>query len=117
MADVWAVADLAISRSGASSCAELTACAVPSILMPYPFHKDKHQRLNAQVLHDVGAAVLMDDERDPSRNAERLRPIMQSLLFDANKRQAMADAAKTLGRPDAADTVGAAIKQLIGDGR
>ena len=95
MADVWAVADLAVSRSGASSCAELTACGVPSILMPYPFHRDKHQRLNAEVLEQAGAAVLMDDERDAKKNADKLRPIMQSLLFDLTKRQTMAMAART----------------------
>jgi UDP-N-acetylglucosamine--N-acetylmuramyl-(pentapeptide) pyrophosphoryl-undecaprenol N-acetylglucosamine transferase len=113
MADVWAVADLAVSRSGASSCAELTACGVPSVLMPYPFHKDQHQRLNAQVLHDAGAAVLLDDERDARANAEKLRPIMQSLLFDAARRQSMTTAAKSLGHPEAADTVANAIKRLL----
>jgi UDP-N-acetylglucosamine--N-acetylmuramyl-(pentapeptide) pyrophosphoryl-undecaprenol N-acetylglucosamine transferase len=117
MADVWAAADIAVSRSGASSCAELTACGVPSVLMPYPFHKDKHQRLNAQVLEDAGAAVLMDDERDAKKNAAKLRPIMQSLLFDVPRRQGMAAKAKALGKPEAADAVGAQIKRLIGDGR
>ena len=64
MADVWAVADLAVSRSGASSCAELTACGIASILLPYPYHKDLHQRANAKVLADANAAVLVDDEKD-----------------------------------------------------
>ena len=77
MADVWAVADLAISRAGASSCAELTACGVPSILMPYPFHKDMHQRANAKVLADAGAAVLVDDEKDAKKNAAKLRPVVR----------------------------------------
>jgi UDP-N-acetylglucosamine--N-acetylmuramyl-(pentapeptide) pyrophosphoryl-undecaprenol N-acetylglucosamine transferase len=111
MADVWASADLAISRAGASSCAELTACGVPSILMPYPFHKDQHQRLNAKVLADAGAAVLVDDQKDRRANADKLRPVLQSLLYDLDKRKAMADAAKRIGKPDAS---GAVAKVLTG---
>ena len=117
MADVWAVADLAISRSGASSCAELTACGVPSVLMPYPFHKDKHQRLNAKVLEDAGAAVLVDDEKDRKANAEKLRPTVESLLCDGERRRAMATAAKTLGRPDAAGNVAQVLTGMITSGR
>src|SRR3954471_9225051 len=82
MADVWAVADLCISRAGASSCAELTACGVPSVLMPYPFHKDLHQRANAKVLADANAAILMDDAADRKKNAEKLTPLLASLLYD-----------------------------------
>ncbi len=114
MADIWSVADLAISRSGASSCAELTACGVPSILMPYPFHKDLHQRANAKVLADAGAAVLVDDEKDRKKNADKLRPILESLLYEGPRRQKMSEAAKQLGHPDAAEAVAAAIRELVG---
>ena len=86
MADVWATADLAVSRSGASSCAELTAVGVPSVLMPYPYHKDMHQRANAAVLADAGAAVLVDDDRDAAANAAKLRPVLAELTTDAAKR-------------------------------
>src|SRR4051794_23305185 len=64
-----------------------------------------HQRANAQVLVDSGAAVLLDDERDAKANAQKLTPIIQSLLYDATKRQGMSAAARKLGRPDAADAV------------
>jgi UDP-N-acetylglucosamine--N-acetylmuramyl-(pentapeptide) pyrophosphoryl-undecaprenol N-acetylglucosamine transferase len=117
MADVWAVADLAISRSGASSCAELTACGIPSILMPYPFHKDLHQRANAKILADAGAAVLCDDEKDARKNADKLRPLIEPLLYDAAKRGVMAESAKKLGRPDAAAAVAAIITQMAASGR
>ena len=117
MADVWAAADLAISRSGASSCAELTACGVPSILMPYPFHKDQHQRLNAKVLADAGAALLVDDQKDRRANAETLRPVVQSLLYDLDRRRAMADAAKRLGRPHASRAVADVLVGMIDPAR
>lgn len=86
MADVWAVADLAISRAGASSCAELTACGVASVLMPYPYHRDMHQRVNAKVLADAGAAVLVDDEKDAKKNAVKLRDATDPLPTNAMPR-------------------------------
>ncbi len=117
MSDVWAVADLAISRSGASSCAELTACGVPSVLLPYPFHRDMHQRLNANVLAEAGAAILIDDEKDARRNADKLRPAVESLLHDAPARQSMSEAARRLAIPDAADRVAGLITDLATSGR
>jgi UDP-N-acetylglucosamine--N-acetylmuramyl-(pentapeptide) pyrophosphoryl-undecaprenol N-acetylglucosamine transferase len=112
MADVWAVADLCISRSGASSCAELIACGVPSLLMPYPYHKDMHQRANARVLADAGAAILVDDEKDREKNAAKLRPLIEPLLSDDVKRETMSKAARQLGKPDAAALVGDVIASL-----
>lgn len=112
MADVWAVTDLAISRAGASSIAELCVCGVPSILMPYPYHKDMHQRANAQVIADAGAAILLDDHKDRSINAEKLTPVLESLLYDATRRTTMAQVAKSLARPDAADAVAEVLIQL-----
>src|SRR3954470_11496920 len=117
MADVWAVADLAISRAGASSCAELTACGVPSILMPYPFHKDMHQRANAKVLEEAGAAVIVDDQKDAAKNIPLLRPAIESLLYDAPRRTAMSAAARSLGKPDAADAVARVITDFVTSGR
>jgi UDP-N-acetylglucosamine--N-acetylmuramyl-(pentapeptide) pyrophosphoryl-undecaprenol N-acetylglucosamine transferase len=113
MADVWAVADLCVSRSGASSCAELTAAGIPSVLMPYPFHKDMHQRANAKVLADAGAAVLVDDEKDRSQNAAKLWPVLEPLLNVEKRRTEMAAAAKTLGRPAAASAVAAVLAAMV----
>src|SRR5256885_2255976 len=117
MADVGALADLAVSRAGASSVAELCACGVPSILMPYPFHKDMHQRANAKVLADANAAIIVEDQKEKTKTAPQLQPALESLLYDAPKRTAMAAAAKALGKPDAADQVARVIEELAGASR
>jgi UDP-N-acetylglucosamine--N-acetylmuramyl-(pentapeptide) pyrophosphoryl-undecaprenol N-acetylglucosamine transferase len=111
------VADLAISRSGASSCAELTACGVPSILLPYPFHKDLHQRANADVLAHAGAAILLDDERDRKKNADKLRPVVETLFYDVDKRRTMSEAARKIGKPEAADNVARLVTEMAQSGR
>jgi len=59
---VYAAADIAIARAGALTLAELTACGVPSILIPYPHAAGDHQRKNAADLADQNMAVVIDDK-------------------------------------------------------
>ena len=114
MADVWAVADFAVSRSGASSCAELIACGVPSVLIPYPFHKDAHQLANAKVLADAGAAIVVDDSKNRQKTGDALRPALEGLLYDVPRRRAMASATAAISPSDAADVVAGRLIELIG---
>jgi UDP-N-acetylglucosamine--N-acetylmuramyl-(pentapeptide) pyrophosphoryl-undecaprenol N-acetylglucosamine transferase len=116
MGDVWSAADLAVCRAGASTCAEVLAAGVPAILMPYPFHKDMHQRANAQALVDAGAAVLLEDRKDRAANAQGLAPALDGLLYNADRRSAMSRAARSFARPDAARHVARTLLTLIGRG-
>lgn len=59
MAEAYEWADLVVCRSGALTVAELAAAGKPSLLVPFPFAVDDHQRFNARDLSDYGAAVLM----------------------------------------------------------
>lgn len=97
MADALVAADLVVGRAGSSTCAELAAAGVASILVPYPF-AGAHQRYNARYLAEEGAAIVVADE---DFTADRLVTETTGLLDEA-RRSAMAAAARRLGRPDAA---------------
>ncbi|MGN6370231.1 MAG: UDP-N-acetylglucosamine--N-acetylmuramyl-(pentapeptide) pyrophosphoryl-undecaprenol N-acetylglucosamine transferase [Phycisphaerae bacterium] len=112
MASVWAVADGAIARAGASTCAELTACGVPAILLPYPFHKDLHQKANAMELVRAGAALIVEDAKDSAANAAAMKPALESLLYDDELRDRMAEAARVAGKPNAAVEIAKEILAL-----
>ena len=101
-----AAADVVVSRAGASTLAELTAVGRPSILLPYPYHRDRHQHANAQVLVDAGAGLMIEDQLEPELNAGPLRAALDR-LEDRAARAVMADAAARLGRPNAAQAVAA----------
>ena len=105
MAAVWSMADLAIARAGAGTCAELSCMAVPAILMPYPFHKDRHQYANAGKLCAAGSAILVPDTKDPSHNAAELKPVLMRLLTEPDRLGEMAMAAQSQARPQAAEVV------------
>ncbi|HET8587824.1 MAG TPA: UDP-N-acetylglucosamine--N-acetylmuramyl-(pentapeptide) pyrophosphoryl-undecaprenol N-acetylglucosamine transferase [Candidatus Limnocylindria bacterium] len=97
MADALVAADLVLGRAGSSTCAEIAAIGVASILVPYPY-AGAHQRANAAWLAEQGAAVLVPDaELDAARLLSEA-----SALRDAARRAEMADAARRLGRPGAA---------------
>lgn len=102
MPDLLAAADLLVGRSGAVSVAEYAVAGVPSICMPYPHHKDRHQYLNAGKLVEVGAAVIVDDVGDPSDRAAWLWEELESLLRDDVTRSEMAAACKLVAKPNAA---------------
>lgn len=97
-----AAADIVISRAGASTLAELTAVGRASILLPYPYHRDRHQHANAAVLVDAGAARLVEDARDAAINAPAILSELESLR-SAAVREPMARAAVALGRAGAAE--------------
>jgi UDP-N-acetylglucosamine--N-acetylmuramyl-(pentapeptide) pyrophosphoryl-undecaprenol N-acetylglucosamine transferase len=96
-----AAADLVISRSG-GSVFELAAIGRPSILVPYPHATADHQTKNARWLAEAGAAVVIPD---PDCTADTLRGLVGALLSDRRRLEAMAEAARAVGRPDAADRV------------
>ena len=97
MAEALIAADLVIGRAGSSTCAELAAAGVASILVPYPF-AGAHQRYNARYLAEQGAAV---DVPDAELTAERLLAETSGLLDD-DRRRAMGEAARRLALPHAA---------------
>lgn len=110
MGAAYAAADLAVSRAGAMSLAELTAAGVPAILVPFPFAADDHQRHNAEAVVRAGAArMLLEAELTPTRMAEALG----DLVRDAGARANMADAARRYGRPDAAERVADVCATLV----
>lgn len=101
MPDLLAAADIVIGRSGAVSVAEYAAAAVPSICMPYPYHKDKQQYLNAGKLVEVGAAIIVDDLPDEKDRSEWLWEELEGLMKDQKTRQVMAEGCGILANPDA----------------
>jgi UDP-N-acetylglucosamine--N-acetylmuramyl-(pentapeptide) pyrophosphoryl-undecaprenol N-acetylglucosamine transferase len=110
MAAAYAVADLVIARSGASSLTEIAIAGHPSILVPYPHAADDHQTRNAEVFSTAGAA-LMVQERD--LDAEKLASLATSMIQDFSTHERMSLAARALAVPDAADRICTAIEAAL----
>ena len=102
MPELLAAADLVISRAGGSIVSELAVVGRASILVPLPIAPYDHQAFNAQVLERAGGAVML---RDHDVTAERLIAEVAPLVGEAGRLEAMGVAARTEGRPDAADRV------------
>ncbi|HET9076369.1 MAG TPA: undecaprenyldiphospho-muramoylpentapeptide beta-N-acetylglucosaminyltransferase [Acidimicrobiales bacterium] len=101
-------ADVTVQRAGASTVAELAVIGVASILVPLPGAPGDHQTQNARRLADAGAAVLVPDAE---LDTDRLERELGRLVDDRADRQRMAEAARRLGRPDAAERVATLVEQ------
>ena len=92
-----------IARSGASTVAEVTTAGRPAIFVPYPHHPDQQQKINADVVADVGGAwVMTQNGFTEDAVMARVETFLQNpeILFRA------AENARNIGRPDAARRLG-----------
>ncbi len=104
----YALASVAVCRSGASSLTELSAWGLPSVLVPYPTAADDHQRRNADVFTSAGAAVAVE-EKDIA--AGQLAPLLLDLLGDREKLRSLSAAMRKLAPERAADQICDVIAQ------
>jgi UDP-N-acetylglucosamine--N-acetylmuramyl-(pentapeptide) pyrophosphoryl-undecaprenol N-acetylglucosamine transferase len=102
------LADLAVCRAGATSIQELIYYRLPAILLPYPFAY-QHQMANARVLESKGAGIIMEDKEIDSNKLEN---ILNGILGDPRKLEAMRCAYESLDQGDAAGR----LAELVMDG-
>jgi UDP-N-acetylglucosamine--N-acetylmuramyl-(pentapeptide) pyrophosphoryl-undecaprenol N-acetylglucosamine transferase len=114
MPTMMAAADVFISRAGASSCNEIAAAGVPSVLIPSPNVTANHQEKNARVLSDNGGAVLVLEKECTAR---KLYDEITALLADPQRRADMADALGRIVVLDSTDRICDIMEKLMNKGR
>lgn len=110
IADAYAATDLALSRAGAMTTAELFAWSIPAVLVPLPTAAADHQTTNAVTLERAGAAVNIPQLQ---LSADRLDATMHHLLGNDAALRALRDGAAARARPDAAADIARRILALI----
>ncbi len=110
MSAALAVSSIVISRAGATGLAEITACGIPAILIPYPYAAEDHQLHNARSLERKGAAkVILDNEI----TADLLYQNIKSILSNKSELTKMSAASRSLGRPEAIKNILKIIEDLV----
>lgn len=104
-----AQAHLIISRSGASTVAEVTAAGRPAIFVPYPHHADHQQKVNADSVADAGGAWVMPQD---AFTKEALMTRVETFLQNPEILYRAAEASRGCGRPDAARKLGNVVMEL-----
>lgn len=105
----YSIADLAISRAGGSSLAEIANFRVPSILIPYPFAYN-HQKANAAVFRDCGGAIIIEDK---DLSADKLKELILEFLNNRGRLREMKDSLNKIAIPDAADNLAQVVLSLV----
>ncbi len=105
------IADLIVSRAGASTLGEYPHFGIPAILVPYP-HAWRYQKVNADYLESQGAAITLADEKMP----EGLTPLILDLIRNETRRKKMRQAMLDLAHPKAAAQIAAQILALANAG-
>lgn len=109
VANILSQAHLVISRSGASTVAEVSAAGRPAIFVPYPHNRDDQQKINADVVADAGGAWVMTQN---GFTVEALLPRIETFLQHPETLFRAAEGARSCGKPDAARRLGNVVTAL-----
>jgi UDP-N-acetylglucosamine--N-acetylmuramyl-(pentapeptide) pyrophosphoryl-undecaprenol N-acetylglucosamine transferase len=109
MAEAYGWADLVICRAGALTISELAAAGLGAVLVPFPAATDDHQTRNAHVLVAEGAALMLPERE---LTAESLSEQLAALCSGRGKLLAMAERARALARPRAAQDLAEACVEV-----
>ncbi|MCH8962924.1 MAG: UDP-N-acetylglucosamine--N-acetylmuramyl-(pentapeptide) pyrophosphoryl-undecaprenol N-acetylglucosamine transferase, partial [Bacteroidetes bacterium] len=106
----YAAADVALCRAGAITCSELMVTGTPAILVPSPNVAEDHQTKNARSMAVAGAAILIPEANLHDALVEKT----SAMLKDRHGREQMAEAARAIARPDAAERIARDVLRLVG---
>ncbi len=109
MAAAYASADLVVSRSGATTVAELCICGKPSILIPLATASNKEQERNAEILEEKDAAIMIHDDAV----GKSLFHVMNEIVTNSRRLEEMGSNAAAMGRPNAARDAAREILSLV----
>ena len=107
IADAYAWADLVLCRAGALSIAELAACGIASILVPYPSAVDDHQTSNAKFLASTGAAILLPQDEMSPESISLIQNYTRGQLYQ------MAERARAMAMPKATENLAQICEGLV----
>jgi UDP-N-acetylglucosamine--N-acetylmuramyl-(pentapeptide) pyrophosphoryl-undecaprenol N-acetylglucosamine transferase len=110
IADAYPVADMALTRAGAMTTAELCAWGIPMVLVPLPTAAADHQTANARALAEAGAAIYLPQTE---LSSDKIAGTIESLKNDHRRRESIAARALARGRPGAAEDIARRILSLI----
>ncbi|MBC9783253.1 undecaprenyldiphospho-muramoylpentapeptide beta-N-acetylglucosaminyltransferase [Heliobacterium chlorum] len=105
-----AASDLCVGRAGAAFISEITARGLASILIPYPYAAENHQEANARSLESIGATKVILDREVTS---EQLQEMVLHLFSHRQQLEAMAQAARSAGRPEALAHILSEIERVM----
>jgi UDP-N-acetylglucosamine--N-acetylmuramyl-(pentapeptide) pyrophosphoryl-undecaprenol N-acetylglucosamine transferase len=110
MAEIYSLADLVISRAGATTIAELTVFHIPVILVPFPFAADNHQEINGRYLVEAGAGLMFNQSE---LDGEKLGMEINRLLADPKLLEEMATNSGKVAKPEATGIIVNTCMELL----
>lgn len=111
MGETLAAADAIVSRAGATSLAEISALAIPALLVPYPYATEDHQTTNARAYVEAGCAYMIPDAE---LSGEDFKQKVCALAGDAQLREGMTRAARAQKTADAAAKLADVVMEAAG---